>query len=169
MVSEASFCVGMDGTLSSLLSTSPSLTGNRGQSRQRCRLNICSYIGWIDKYCICQFNQHNYKYWDGSAVYFKQGLFGIINGTEPQRQWISDEVKWGMFFMFENLNNNFFPVVPSPMWPKFLQTPVDLYRSNQNREESTILRYAHVLFSDTLTVIFTARVGTSHIQGVFNI
>ena len=71
--------------------------------------------------------------------------------------------------MFENLNNNFFPVVPSPMWPKFLQTPVDLYRSNQNREESTILRYAHVLFSDTLTVIFTARVGTSHIQGVFNI
>ena len=21
---------------------------------QRCRLNICSYIGWIDKYCICQ-------------------------------------------------------------------------------------------------------------------
>ena len=27
--------------------------------RQRCRLNICSYIGWIDKYSICQFNQHN--------------------------------------------------------------------------------------------------------------
>ena len=37
--------------------------------RQRCRLNICSYIGWIDKYCICQFNQYNYKYWDGSAVF----------------------------------------------------------------------------------------------------
>ena len=63
----------------------------------------------------------------------------------------------------------FLPVVLSPMWPKFLQTPVDLYRSNQNREESTISRSAHFLFSDTLTVIFTARVGTSHIQGVFNI
>ena len=36
--------------------------------RQRCRLNICSYIGWIDKYCICQFNQYNNKYWDGGAV-----------------------------------------------------------------------------------------------------
>ena len=22
--------------------------------RQRCRLDICCYIGWIDKYCICQ-------------------------------------------------------------------------------------------------------------------
>ena len=30
--------------------------------RQRCRLNICSYIGLIDKYCICQFNQYIYKY-----------------------------------------------------------------------------------------------------------
>ena len=38
-------------------------------TRQQCRLNICSYIGWIDKYSICQFNQYNYKYWDGSAVY----------------------------------------------------------------------------------------------------
>ena len=36
--------------------------------RQRCRLNICSYIGWIDKDCICQFNQYNNKYWDGGAV-----------------------------------------------------------------------------------------------------
>ena len=71
--------------------------------------------------------------------------------------------------MFGKLNNNFLPVVPSPMWPKFLQTPVDLYRSNKKREESTILRSAHLLFSDTPTVIFTARVGTSHIQGEFNI
>ena len=71
--------------------------------------------------------------------------------------------------MFDKLYNNFPPVVPSPMWPKFLQTPVDLYRSNKKREESTILRSAHLLFSDTPTVIFTARVGTSHIQGVFNI
>ena len=37
--------------------------------RQHCRLNICSNIGWIDKYSICQFNQCNYKYWGGSAVY----------------------------------------------------------------------------------------------------
>ena len=69
----------------------------------------------------------------------------------------------------KNYNNNFRSVVPSPMWPKFLQTPVDRYRSNQNREKSTISRSTHVLFSDTLTVIFTARVDTSHIQGVFNI
>ena len=26
--------------------------------RQRCCLIICSYIGWIDKYSICQFNQY---------------------------------------------------------------------------------------------------------------
>ena len=39
-----------------------------GKIRQHCRLNIWSYVGWIDKYCICQFNQYNYKYWDGSAV-----------------------------------------------------------------------------------------------------
>ena len=38
-------------------------------TRQRCRLNICSYTGWIDDYSICQFNQYIYKYWDGSAVY----------------------------------------------------------------------------------------------------
>ena len=38
------------------------------QCRQHWRLNICSYIGWIDKYCICQFNQYYYKYWCGSAV-----------------------------------------------------------------------------------------------------
>ena len=37
--------------------------------RQHCRLSICCYIGWIDKYSICQFNQYNNKYWDGSAVY----------------------------------------------------------------------------------------------------
>ena len=37
--------------------------------RQYCRLNICSYICWIDKCCICQFNQYNYNHWDGSAVY----------------------------------------------------------------------------------------------------
>ena len=36
--------------------------------RQHCRLNICRYIGWIDKYCICQFNKYVYKYWDDSAV-----------------------------------------------------------------------------------------------------
>ena len=71
--------------------------------------------------------------------------------------------------MFKELDNNFLPVVPSPMWPKFLQTPVDLYRSNKNEKKSTILRSTHLLFSDTLTVIFTARAGTSHIQGVFNI
>ena len=34
------------------------------QTRQRCRLNICS---WIDNYSICQFNQCIYEYWDGSA------------------------------------------------------------------------------------------------------
>ena len=73
------------------------------------------------------------------------------------------------FSCLKKLDNNFVPVVPSPMWPKFLQTPVDLYRSNKKREESTILRSAHLLFSDTPTVIFTARVGTSHIQGEFNI
>ena len=39
-------------------------------SIQHCRLNICWYIGWIGKYCICQFNQYNYKYWDASAVYY---------------------------------------------------------------------------------------------------
>ena len=33
------------------------------QSRQRGRLNICCYIGWIDKYSICQFNQYIFKYW----------------------------------------------------------------------------------------------------------
>ena len=55
------------------------------------------------------------------------------------------------------------------MWPKFLQTPVDLYQSNKKKEESTILRCANLFFSDTLTVIFTAREGTSHIQGVLNI
>ena len=33
-------------------------------TRQRCRLNICSYIDWIDK-----FNQYIYNYLDGSAVY----------------------------------------------------------------------------------------------------
>ena len=40
---------------------------------------ICSYIGWIDKYCICicQFNQYVYKYWDGSAVYWNGD--GVIN------------------------------------------------------------------------------------------
>ena len=42
--------------------------------RQRGRLNICCYIDWIDKYCICQFNQYNYKYWDGSAVQCKVDL-----------------------------------------------------------------------------------------------
>ena len=41
-----------------------------GDTRQYCRLNICSYIVWIDKYkySICKFNQYNYKYWDDSAV-----------------------------------------------------------------------------------------------------
>ena len=38
-------------------------------SRQRCRISVCGYIGWIKKYSICQFNQYNNKYWDGSAVY----------------------------------------------------------------------------------------------------
>ena len=32
---------------------------SEGYPRQRCRLNICCYIGWIDKYSICQFNQYN--------------------------------------------------------------------------------------------------------------
>ena len=43
------------------------------QDWQHCRLNICNkkYIGWIDKYCICQFNECNLKYWDGSAVCIK--------------------------------------------------------------------------------------------------
>ena len=40
----------------------------QGLGRQRCRLNICSYVVWIDNYCICQFNQYYYKYWDGSAL-----------------------------------------------------------------------------------------------------
>ena len=43
---------------------------------QLCRLNICRYIGWIEKYCICQFNQYNYKYWDGSVIYF--GFHGMV-------------------------------------------------------------------------------------------
>ena len=42
---------------------------------QHCRLNICSYIRWIDKYCICQYNQYNYKYWDASAVHPDNGGF----------------------------------------------------------------------------------------------
>ena len=29
--------------------------------RQHYRLSICNYIGWIDKYCICQFDQHSFK------------------------------------------------------------------------------------------------------------
>ena len=48
-----------------LLDSSPK---RQVRDRQNCHLNICSCIGWIDKYCICQFNQYNYKYWDGSAV-----------------------------------------------------------------------------------------------------
>ena len=40
----------------------------QGNARQRGRLNICCYIGWIDKYSICLFNKYNNKYWDGSAV-----------------------------------------------------------------------------------------------------
>ena len=36
--------------------------------RQHCRLNICRYICWLDKYkySICRFNQCIYKYWGGS-------------------------------------------------------------------------------------------------------
>ena len=29
---------------------------------------VVSYIGWIDKFCICRFNQYIYKYLDSSAV-----------------------------------------------------------------------------------------------------
>ena len=36
--------------------------------RQHCRLNICRYIVWINKYSSCQFNPYIYKYWDGNAV-----------------------------------------------------------------------------------------------------
>ena len=46
-------------------------TGLDKKDRQRCRLIICSYIGWIEKYCIYQFNEYIYKYWDGSAVWKK--------------------------------------------------------------------------------------------------
>ena len=38
--------------------------------RQHCRLNICRYIGWIEKCCIREFNQYVCQYWDGSAVYW---------------------------------------------------------------------------------------------------
>ena len=37
-------------------------------TRQHLCLNICRYIGLIDKYCIYHFNQYIYKYWDGDAV-----------------------------------------------------------------------------------------------------
>ena len=71
--------------------------GTKPLSRQHCRLNIFRYIGWIDKYSICQINQNIYTYWDGSAVYnciehFKpiecfnshNDLFSTFNFTTPQ-------------------------------------------------------------------------------------
>ena len=42
--------------------------------RHHCRLNICSYIGWIDKYSICKIKQYNCKCWDGNAVYHSMVL-----------------------------------------------------------------------------------------------
>ena len=45
--------------------------------RQLCRLNICCYSGWIDK-----FNHYNNKYWDGSAVY-SVSLWKFCSVWEP--------------------------------------------------------------------------------------
>ena len=56
-------------------------------SRHHHRLNICRCIGWIDKYCICQFNQYNNKYWDGSTVYMG-GLFHKNNAPGSAPLWI---------------------------------------------------------------------------------
>ena len=65
------------------------------QARQRCHHNICSYIGWIDKYCICQFNQYlqilrrqcclpqAFSWTPGGSEFFGLCLLGLVCCDHP--------------------------------------------------------------------------------------
>ena len=72
-----------------------------GSSRQRCRFNIHSYIGWIDKYC--QFNQYNYKFWDGiAATRIKLRLFEIFHAANSPPAPFSKAKNNSLQFLFIN-------------------------------------------------------------------
>ena len=68
-------------------------------SRQRCRISVCGYIGWIKKYSICQFNQYNNTYWDSSAVYSWGPSTWVASGCILLWRIPRPSQDWGLLFL----------------------------------------------------------------------